>query len=184
MTELQRYLYWWGLRREARAYIKANSLRAVASAMYELDRHAQSGDHRCAICRLRGALIEAFCRQGRCLQASLEGRPAAALPRDGDCDGMADCAAAGHARLTFLVEGRHYTWRQPLGALAFIPEGVGQPCTAIGHPAPGTCLWPRSRDALLAVVFEYLRLQGLEPARPNWLPTLRQAIGLVRSTRR
>lgn len=172
MLHVRRYLYWWGLRRQARRYIEANNLRAVASAMFELDRHARLGDHRCAICRLRGALIEALYRQGHCVYCDW-----LAGPRQGQagCDEAGAACPGGRAVLfTFLVAGRHYTWRQPAQALGFCPQRVNR-----GRPGEvwpqATCLLPAWRDALMAVVYEYVCAQGVRPARADWLPGPRPA---------
>ncbi len=70
MRHLRLYFYWAGLRRQARAYLAANNLRAVASAMLELDRQAGTGDCREAIGALKDALSRAFCRQGLCVRVS------------------------------------------------------------------------------------------------------------------
>jgi len=170
--EVRRYLYWWALRREARAYIRANSLRAVASAMEELDRHARLGDHRCAICSLRGGLIQALHAQGLCVAAFPAG-----------CTGLActlgpACPSPGLIRFTFVVEGRHYAWCQPEATLGFPPPAPdGSPHERRPCSAP-TCLMPAARDALMAVVCEYVRDQGVPMGRPAWLPNLRQAIAM------
>ncbi len=172
MAEVEHYLYWWRLRREARAYIRANSLRVVASAMFELDRHARLGDHCCAICRLRGALIAAFCRQGRCVDACLPAWPTAE-----GCEGAGPvCPGGPLVGLTFIVEGRHYTWQQPAGTLDIALEDTGRSREAHHVYPEGICLTPACRDTLMAVVYEYLCLQQPAPQRPPWLPTLRQAL--------
>ncbi len=152
MLRIRRHLYWWDLRRQARAYIEANNLRAVASAMFELDRHARLGDHSCAICGLRGALIEVLYRQGHCLHCS--GPPGRA----------AACTGDNTVLFTFLVEGRHYTWRQPAHALGFSPLAIND-CEPREVWPQATCLLPAWRDALMAVVYEYVCRQGVPPAR-------------------
>jgi len=178
--EVRRYMYWWARRREARAYIRANNLRAVASAMEELDRHARLGDHRCAICGLRGGLVGALYAQGLCVAAFAPGcaRPA--------CAASPACPSRRLVRFTFLVEGRHYAWCQPEAALGFFAPIPGcAPAKAVAC-SPPTCLLPANRDALMAVVYEYLRLHGAAPARPGWLPELRQALAadVARAVRR
>lgn len=171
MQEAQRYLYWWRRRREARAYIDANNLRAVASAMDELDRHARLGDHRCAICGLRGALIQALYARGHCLAVTPPGAP------EPGCRPGTACPARRTVGFTFLVEGRHYSWRQPACALGFAPEDPGRLRGQHGERPEPTCLLPACRDALMAVVYEYVRRQGVLPAQAHWLPTWQGGLG-------
>ncbi len=169
LLQLRRYLYWRSVRRQARAYIRANSLRAVASAMLDLDRHAGTGDSRPAIQALKRALTQAFYEQGLCVgvctraEPILEG-PAAAAERQKWRDGQ----GRPLVETTFLVEGRHYRWLLPAeevaAALAWAPEGDPGPAR---RASPATCLLPECRDALMAVVYEYLTQRGVPLVGPH-----------------
>lgn len=168
---LRRYLYWRSLLRQARAYIRANNLRAVASAMAELDRHRGPGRACTPLCALKGALIRVLYQQGYCVRAV----PEAERPRaSGHCDAVE--RPGPWVEFTFVVEGRRYLWRHPSDRACFAFGCAGAATPPEGSACGGGHLSAACRDALVAVVYEFVHQHDPRLPRPAWLPTLRAAL--------
>lgn len=163
------------VRRQARAYLKANGVAAAARSIWQLNRTAKSmhGDDSRPIYFLKNLLLEHWYKQGHCIGATIIRQNLECWSCDGTgwhwtgdycwkCDGTGIYRSILLYQFVFMIAGRRYCWHQPKDLVDWSVQWLAEP---IANYQQRYVAWaPLTNehfDVLFATVYEYLLDQGL-----------------------